>query len=293
MSKDLVTIQLDCDIAYNVDSIAKKEIKTEALIHFYQDLDLHVFVKKMEIPVTKKEVKWDHIELKSVSELEGILEKNLSMHFEFSDYNYHKAELWGIGLSDGKNNYVVSADIALSSIGFDMYLKDERYQKYVYDLKAIKVFLLWNKLDIKGTTFDLLLAAYLINSHLGKEEFKRIVSNFYYEDIQYDDTIYGKGSKKGLPEKQVYYHHIASKSKAIYALKDELLKTLKEDEQLDLLKGIELPLSEVLAEMEYEGLRVDKDELSKQKKDLNTRIIQTEKQIIRTNFLQMINYFVW
>ncbi|MCD4826503.1 MAG: DNA polymerase I [Acholeplasmataceae bacterium] len=281
MSKDLVTIQLDCDITYDVDSIAKKEIKTEELIHFYQDLDLHVFVKKMETPVTKKEVKWDYIELKSVSELEAILEKNLSMHFEFSDYNYHKAELWGIGLSDGKNNYVVSADIALSSIGFDMYLKDERFQKYVYDLKAIKVFLLWNKLDIKGTTFDLLLAAYLINSHLGKEEFKRIVSNFYYEDIQYDDTIYGKGSKKGLPEKQVYYHHIASKAKAIFALKDDLLKALKEDEQLDLLKSIELPLSEVLAEMEFEGLSVDKDELKKQKKDLNLRIIELEKQIIK------------
>jgi DNA polymerase-1 len=281
MSKDLVTIQLDCDIEYDVDSIGKKEIKTEDLIHFYQDLDLHVFVKKMEMPIKQEEEKWDHIELKSVSELEEILNQNLSIHFEFSDYNYHKAELWGIGLSDGNNNYVVSADVALSSIGFDMYLKDESYQKYVYDLKAIKVFLLWNKLDIKGVTFDLLLAAYLINSHLGKEEFKRIVSNFYYEDIQYDDNIYGKGSKKALPEKAIYFHHIASKAKAIFALKDELLKSLKEDEQLDLLKTIELPLSEVLAEMEYEGLSVDKEELSKQKEGLNTRINQLEKEIIK------------
>jgi DNA polymerase-1 len=281
MSKDLVTIQLDCDIEYDVDSIGKKEIKTEDLIHFYQDLDLHVFVKKMEMPIKQEEEKWDHIELKSVSELEEILNQNLSIHFEFSDYNYHKAELWGIGLSDGNNNYVVSADVALSSIGFDMYLKDESYQKYVYDLKAIKVFLLWNKLDIKGVTFDLLLAAYLINSHLGKEEFKRIVSNFYYEDIQYDDNIYGKGSKKALPEKAIYFHHIASKAKAIFALKDELLKSLKEDEQLDLLKTIELPLSEVLAEMEYEGLSVDKEELRKQKEGLNTRINQLEKEIIK------------
>jgi DNA polymerase I len=281
MSKDLVTIQLDCDIDYDVDSIGKKDIKTEDLIHFYQDLDLHVFVKKMEMPMNQEETKWNHIELKSVSELEEILNTNLSIHFEFSDYNYHKAELWGIGLSDGNNNYVVSSDVALSSIGFDMYLKDEKYQKYVYDLKAIKVFLLWNKLDIKGVTFDLLLAAYLINSHLGKEEFKRIVSNFYYEDIQYDDTIYGKGSKKALPEKDIYFHHIASKAKAIFALKDDLLKNLKDDEQIDLLKTIELPLSEVLAEMEYEGLSVDKEELSKQKEDLNTRINQLEKDIIK------------
>lgn len=281
MSKELVTIQLDCDIEFDVDSIAKKDIKTEDLIHFYQDLDLHVFVKKMEIPIKQEETKWDHIELKSVSELEDLLNQDLSIHFEFSDYNYHKAELWGIGLSNGNNNYVISADVALSSIGFDMYLKDETYQKYVYDLKAIKVFLLWNRLDIKGVTFDLLLAAYLINSHLGKEEFKRIVSNFYYEDIQYDDNIYGKGSKKALPEKDIYFHHIASKAKAIFALKDELIKNLKDDGQIDLLKTIELPLSEVLAEMEFEGLRVDKEELSRQKQGLNTRIKQLEKDIIK------------
>ncbi len=280
MSKELVTIQLDCDIEYEVDDLLKKEIKTNELIRFYQDLDLHVFVKKMEILVTQEESTWDYQELRNESDLEKILNQDLALHFEFSDYNYHKADLWGIGLSNGKNHYVLSPDVALSSINFGMYLEDENHKKYVYDLKAIRVFLLWKNLDIKGVTFDLLLAAYLINSHLGKEEFKRIVSTFHYEDIQYDDTIYGKGSKKSLPEPSIYFQHIASKAKAIYALKDELIENLIKDEQLDLLNSIELPLSEVLAQMEFEGLLVDQDELEKQKVDLNERISLLEKEII-------------
>ena len=280
LSKELGTIQLDCEIDYHVENIEKKDINQNELIRFYQDLDLHVFVKKMEEPVQKEDASWDYIELIDENQLESILNQDLAIYFEFSDYNYHKAELWGIGLSNGDKHYVMSADLALSSINFDMYLKDQNYKKYVYDLKAMKVFLLWHHLDIDQVTFDLLLAAYLINSHLGKEEFKRIVSNFYYEDISYDDTIYGKGSKKGLPEKDIYYRHIASKAKAIYLLREKLIDELKAQEQYHLLESIELPLSEVLAEMEFEGLLVDQDELKKQKKDLSKRIDTLEEEII-------------
>ncbi len=280
LSKELGTIQLDCDIDYDIDHIEKKPISTDELIRFYQDLDLHVFVKKMEEPVQKEDASWDYIELKDEQSLENVLNQDLAVHFEFSDYNYHKAELWGVGLSNDKKHYFVNSDLAMSSINFDMYLKDDTYQKYVYDLKAIKVFLLWKQLDIEQVTFDLLLAAYLINSHLGKEEFKRIVSNFYYEDIQYDDTVYGKGSKKGLPETDVYYRHITSKAKAIYALKDQLIESLKEQKQYHLLEEIELPLAQVLAEMEYEGLLVDQEELKKQKLALLSRINKLEEEII-------------
>jgi DNA polymerase-1 len=281
MSKDLVTIQLDCDIDYHVENIEKKPTKTDELIRFYQDLDLHVFVRKMEEPVQQEDTNWEYQEIEDEKTLENILNQDLAVHFEFSDYNYHKAELWGVGLSNGKKHYVIHPDVALSSLNFQMYLNDDTYQKYVYDLKATKVFLLWQGLNIKNASFDLLLAAYLINSHLGKEEFKRIVSNFYYEDIQYDETIYGRGAKKGLPEKDVYYRHIASKAKAIYLLKDKLIEELKTQEQFHLLIDIELPLSHVLADMEYEGLNVDQEELNKQKKDLNERIEILEKDIIK------------
>jgi DNA polymerase I len=63
---------------------------------------------------------------------------------------------------------------------FGIYLNDESFENmYTYDYKAAKVFCLWHQMNIlHGVTFDLLLASYLINSHLGKEEFKRIVSAF-------------------------------------------------------------------------------------------------------------------
>ncbi|TNF07025.1 MAG: DNA polymerase I, partial [Bacillota bacterium] len=278
MSKDLVTIDLDAkldDEAYNLEV---KATKTQELMSFFQSFDLHVFVKKLEQPTTIKE-EWEYIEVRDEKQLEKILKSNLAIHFELSDYNYHKAELWGVGLSDGKKHYYLEPEFALSSIQFQSFLSDEQTPKWIYDYKAVKVFLKWHGQDIEGVTFDLLLAAYLINSHLGKEEFKRIVSAFEYEDILYDDVVYGKGAKKALPEKDIYARHIVSKAKAIYELKNSMINQLKDQEQLELLTQLEIPLAEVLSEMEFAGLLVDQEELDRQKIDLTDRIKELEHAI--------------
>lgn len=278
MSKELVTIDIDAELDYKVSDLVKEAPKTSELMSFFQALDLHVFVKKMELPTDQME-SWEFKVIEDERELGKVLKKGLAVHFELSDYNYHKATLWGVGISDGKNHYYLSPEFALTSINFQMYLSDESISKYTYDLKAVKVFLLWNQLELAGVEFDLLLAAYLINSHLGKEEFKRIVSAFNYEDILYDDSIYGKGAKKGLPEKEIYQRHIVSKSKAIAELRVSMLETLETQNQTKLLTELEIPLSEVLGEMEYQGLTVDLDELEIQGKDLKERIQRIESEI--------------
>ncbi len=278
MSKELVTIDIHADIDYQVSDLMRKPVKQQELMNFFQSLDLHVFVKKMELPTEKKQ-DWNYKTIDDDYELGKLLKPKLALHFELSDYNYHKADLWGVGLSDGKNHYYLSPEFALSSINFQMYLGDPSIEKYTYDYKSVKVFLLWHGLDLQGVSFDLLLSAYLINSHLGKEEFKRIVSAFDYEDILYDDVIYGKGAKKALPDKEIYERHIASKAKAIIELKPSQLKTLKDQEQLHLLQDLEIPLSEVLAEMEFHGLKVDLKELDVQAKDLSSRIQAIEESI--------------
>ncbi|MFH0767931.1 MAG: DNA polymerase I [Bacillota bacterium] len=278
MSKELVTIEIDADIDCMVDELVRNQVKTDKLRSFFQSYDLHVFVKKMETPTTQRE-DWIYQTIKDEHQLGKILKPNLALHFELSDYNYHKADLWGVGISDGKKHYFLSPEFALTSINFQMYLADETISKFIYDYKAVKVYLLWNHLNINDVTFDLLLAAYLINSHLGKEEFKRIVSAFNYEDILYDDVVYGKGAKKGLPEKDIYEHHIVSKAKAIFELRTPLLEQLKTQEQTHLLIDLEIPLSEVLAEMEYTGLFVDQNELEIQDKDLSSRIKSIEQKI--------------
>lgn len=278
MSQELVTIDRDADLDVSLNGIKREPIHTDELIHFLQQLDLHVLVKRIKKP--KAIETWTYQVIDSEHDLDHILKSKMAVYVEFSDYNYHKADVWGFGLSDGKNHYFLSKEFALSSIGFQTYLSDPNVEKYTYDYKAIKVFLMWHNAQIEGVTFDLLLAAYLLDSHIGKEEFKRIAASFDYEDVLYEEQVYGKGAKKGLPKDEgVYQKHIVSKAKAIVALKDQLLKDLEDQEQLDLFTKIELPLSDVLADMEFEGLYVDQDALKAQGDDLLKRLKTIEKNI--------------
>jgi DNA polymerase-1 len=279
LSKSLVTIDIDATIEITLNDLNKEEINEDKLSSFFQSLDLHMFVRKMESSAkTKDDLVF--VEINDEYQLNKILKNNLAIHFELDDYNYHKASLWGIGLSDGKNHYFIDSEFALNSLSFQMYLSDETLHKFTYDYKASRVFMLWNRHDFLGVKFDLLLAAYLLNSHLGKEEFKRIVAHFDYEDVLYDEIVYGKGAKKALPEKEIYQKHIVSKAKAIFELRDQLLNKLKEQEQLPLLNEIEIPLSICLADMEFQGLTVDLDELESQGKNLTKRIQKIEEEVI-------------
>jgi DNA polymerase-1 len=140
---------------------------------------------------------------------------------------------------------------------------------------------MWRGLELHGVTYDLLLAAYIIKSSIGKEDFTAIAQSFDITDLAYDEEIYGKGAKKALPLiPSDYEPHIAKKARIIYTLREKTLSIIKERDQLELLEGVEIPLSDVIAEMEFQGLLVDKDELNRQTNELNRRIEELKKKII-------------
>ncbi|HHT99230.1 MAG TPA: DNA polymerase I [Acholeplasma sp.] len=279
LSKELVTIDVNGTLEITINDLKKQPVNEEELMKFFQEYELHSFAKKMDISQTKK-VDWDFEIVEDEIRLSEILTNKMAIYFEFSDANYHKAELWGVGLSNGEKHYFLPSDFALNSLNFSIFLSDESIEKYTYDFKAIKVFLKWQKLSIENVTFDLLLGAYLIDSHLGKETFKNTVLHFDYDDVLYDDHVYGRGAKKAQGEKGIYEKHIVSKAKAIYDLRETVLKTLEEQEQLSLYKDIELPLSEVLALMEYEGISVDIEALNEASVSFKKEIDILEEKII-------------
>ncbi len=274
--------EIDCDVPLDITMKDLKRTKAdlEGLKSFFQTYDLHMFVRKISSE-SETDKPTDYIEIKDERMLSKVLKDDMAIHAEFSDYNYHRADLWGIGLSDGTTHYILRPEVALQSLSFQMFLEDETISKMTYDYKAMRVYFLKHGIEIKGVTFDLLLAAYLINSHIGKEEFKRIVLTFNANGVAYDEEIYGKGAKKALPEEDVYFRHIASKAKTIKHLSETLIQTLDDQNQRALLENLEIPLSEVLSEMEHEGLSVDMDELHRQGQALHERIEEVSKRIIR------------
>ncbi len=278
LSKMLATIDLNVPLDFALDDIVRKEFNYEGLVAFYNEMDLHVFIKRLDKPVQKGD-KFNFTLVDAHDELTAILKPNMAIHIELEDYNYHTSDILGFGLSDGVKHYFIPKDIGLASIDFQLYLSDPTIPKLTYDQKAFRTALKWLGYDLQGVKFDLLLSSYLIHQKIAKEDFKVICMAFEYEDIEYDELIYGKGAKKGLPELSVYAAHIAKKAKAIYQLQAPLIEKLKDLDLLDLFNEIEMPLAIVLSDMEYSGIAVDRVELNQQKRALKGRIDTLESNI--------------
>src|SRR5690625_7408554 len=72
-----------------------------------------------------------------------------------------------------------------------------------------------------------------------------------------DEEIYGKGAKLHTPEFEIIAEHVAKQGHALFELKAELIEGLKTNEQYELFINLELPLAQVLAEMEHQGIKED------------------------------------
>src|SRR5699024_7908155 len=78
---------------------------------------------------------------------------------------------------------------------------------------------------------------------------------------------------------EIIAEHVAKQGHALFELKAELIEGLKTNEQYELFLNLELPLAQVLAEMEHQGIKVDVEKLKEMDVEINGRIEVIEKRI--------------
>ena len=269
MTKKMVTINNESPIDITVDDIDRKE-ESDELIDFYKDLEFNSFLKRTKVK-TVKEINF------KVNDKTNAFISESAIHLEMLEENYHNGNIVGISIFNKNGSFYFDKDI-INDSDFKSFIEDESIKKYTYNYKRLKVVLMYNNINVRGVTFDLQLASYLIDPKTVKDDFSKLAS-FYEYDIALDEQIYGKGAKQALPEKEIYENHIVKKAQAIYELKDNLIEKLKNQEQYNLFSNIEIPLSDCLADMEFNGMKVDLDELHKQKNEIGKRIDLLTKDI--------------
>jgi len=273
MSKELATIKKDVEIGLSLeDTYYNKRYNTDQLIRFLERYDFHSFIKKIEknrIEVhpslfdhTQEVITSVHVVEDIERELFGVLVDDSVMILEAVGDNYHKADILGLLILIQQEAYYIRKELIDHSIVKE-YLENSAYKKKTFDYK--RVYVLLNRLGIilKGVSFDLLLVSYIINPSYAKDEMRETVQNFGVSDLPYEENIYGKGAKLVIPEENAIANYALQKAKVIKNLENELLQTIKENNQLELFYNLELPLSKVLADMEITGFVVDQNELDR------------------------------
>lgn len=280
MSKQLATILKEVPLDISFDDLVYEGYDPKKLISLFQELGFNSLLDKIEGAEIIQVEEVQDISYNIVREItEDMLTDEAALYVEIIDENYHVGDIIGFGLANEKGNYFIPTEVALQSPLFQDWLKDESKKKRVYDAKRTMVSLKWRGLDIHGIDFDLLLASYLLNPSESNVDLAAVAKRYDYHDVQPDEAIYGKGAKLKVPGEEKLAEHLARKAFAIQNLYEPCLKELEENEQTELFYELELPLSRILAKMEFTGVKVDVNRIQEMKKELEERLQEIEQRI--------------
>ena len=261
MSYDLATIVKDVPMEIDINDIKIKEPNYEELTKLYEELEFYSFLKKMNKKETKKQ-----LDIKVIHNIEEInIEGKVAMYLEILGTNYHTSPIIGVGLYNEKASYYIPLEVLKQNPKF---LTEN--EKYIYDLKKTIVALKYLGLDLKNVTFDSMIAGALLDYNV-KDDVAYLSNELDY-NIPFYEEVYGKGAHLKLPDQDTIIKSTVERARFIYETKELLENKLKEENVIDLFKNIEMPLSTVLADMEFTGVKVDPNKLDEMGEDIKIKL---------------------
>ena len=215
-------------------------------------------------------------------------QSNVCFDTETTGLNPLEAKLVGIAFSweAGKGFYLPfpEADEAAQALIEQLrpFFENEAIEKIgqnlKYDIKVLDKY----KVSVKGKLFDTMLAHYLINPDMRHNMDVLAETYLNYTPISIEELIGKKGknqkSMRDVPLKQQTEYAVEDADITLQ-LKQHFEAELGEANTQKLFDEIEIPLLRVLADMELEGINLDKDFLHSLSEALEKDIAQLEKEI--------------
>lgn len=273
LSRTLATIDTQAPIEIGLDDIVYQGPRIEELGQFYDDMGFKQLRAQLGTTNTQEE---EVLDFQIVSEVSSAMfKKDQFFYFEILGENYHREEVVGLAWGDKDGIYVGGPELLDSPV-----LKDflEHQPIKTYDFKRGKVLLARKGIDLLPATFDSRLAKYLLST-VDDNALTTIAHLYGQTSLIPDEAIYGKGAKLALPERDVFFPHLARKVQVLLETEAPMLAKLEENQQSDLLFEMELPLSNVLAKMEIAGIKVKVETLKAMQAENEVLIEQLTKEI--------------
>ena len=300
MSRELVSIDTEMDLEFNSDLMKPGKIDSAKLKKMFEEFEFVSFLEGMQGEVTNS-LKIDRsgyktiLTEKSFNDLIKSLVKKKSFVFDVETTN--KRPVWarmvGISFSFEEGNacylplvhrYLGSPDqLELKTVCEKLkpIFEDKRIKKCGHNIKYDLIVMANEGIALDGVDFDTMIASYLLNpSSRGHGLDALTMEYFGHKNLTYKEMV-GAGNREiGFDEVEVNRatEYAAEDSDMTWRLKGKLQPQLK-DSTLKLYKEIELPLLEVLAEIELNGVYVDRKHLTELSSKIDKQLLRLEKDI--------------
>ncbi|HFI0259454.1 TPA: DNA polymerase I [Streptococcus suis] len=273
LSRTLATIDTQAPIEIGLDDIVYQGPKVDELGQFYDDMGFKQLRAQLGTTSSQGEAILDFQIVTEISP--AMLKQDQFFYFEILGENYHREDLVGLAWGDKEKIYVGGPELLDSPVLRD-FLENQTIK--TYDFKRGKVLLDRKEITLPPATFDSRLAKYLLSTV--EDNSLTTIANLYGQtSLVPDEAVYGKGAKLDLPEREIFFPHLARKVKVLIETEEPMLTKLEENQQLDLLFDMELPLANVLAKMEIAGIKVEAETLKAMQSENEVLIDQLTKEI--------------
>lgn len=306
MSYELATIKLDCDTGVSIDQLEQRQGDPAALAAFYREFGFTRWYDETdsvdaagEQPLAPQ-VDADYECVLDQTSFDRWLKRlrqadSFAVDTETTSIDYMQAELVGISLclEAGKACYIPlthsyeGAPEQLDKSGVLAALKpvleDPEIGKIGQNIKYDAHIFIAEGIRLRGIAHDTMLESYVLNSTASRHNMDALAKYYLDRDTIHYQDIAGKGVK------QKTFDQIELEQASDYAAEDAditlqlhqvLGAGLRQDEKLHrVYRDIEMPLVDVLLDVEQNGVLIDPDMLEKQGREVDRQLQQIEQAI--------------
>jgi len=299
-SKKLVTILKDVPIDIKWSAFEYREPDAEKLAPLFIELEFVTLLREF-FPEWKPEIESKYKLVFKIEELEklvGELKKagDFSIDLETTSIDPILAEIVGISICyrGGEAYYIpvghkymgAPNQLELSEV-LDLLkpiLESGKIKKIGQNIKYDSEVLKQAGVDLKGVHFDTMIGAYLLNPTRNSYGLDILSVGFLGRPMKSYKELCGSGkdeisfSQASVEDARDYS---CADAEVAFLLKDEIETLLKKEELDELFYEIEMPLIEVLRDMELCGVKVDTARLGEMSKEFEGEIKKFEEHIYK------------
>ena len=293
LSRTLGTINTKVPIKDDLTDLKVEEWDKEKVLELFKNLNFNRYIDRFNlIENTENENKQEIKELyksveKSIKDIIGMIKNKQKMTFNVVTRNIEnqskiiKEKIIGMSVYNDENKEVYYVNLENNEIQeFKEIFEEEKIKKIGIDLSKTYILLKQENINIKGLYYDIAIASYIINPTNNKLKIEDLIQNDLEIDIE---TFIGKEETQAqmtlfeVQEEDNKQTEIQKEKSNLYAysigkIKEKTEKELEEIECLDLFYNIDMPTIEVLSNMQWNGMYVDKIELEQFGKELTNKL---------------------
>ena len=276
MSKRLATINTNVPLDIDFEEYRLVEPDYNALVEIYTKLEFNRFLKKLnineagsaseagkppELPVNIADM--ERLIIRNDEDLKSLNLSGDTVIKIFGDYNHLEAPaVEGAAVINGGKYYYFDCT---QLNGFFSWLEGQHVRFAGHDLKREYYMMMCCGMANMDTAFDTAVAQYVLDSGRSNYSLSALSNEYLHMTVEDEkEFITGNGQIDMFSDMTEAYQDYGFRVCFAVLNLMEIQKTYVADQKLEtVLYEVELPLVAVMAAMEYEGFRVDRQELER------------------------------